>query len=520
MYQIKNISVRLAHHPDLAKAIAHKFSIEISDFKITKVTRRSIDSRKKNNVWLIYTVEAKFIGKVPQHADVQEIKPKKAKIIKLTEINEINPLIIGCGPSALFAGLALVENGFKPIFIEQGERIKQRDEKVNNLWLHNNLDEDSNVQFGEGGAGAYSDGKLTARNRDEFSSKVFDYLIKFGAEDKISYEALPHLGTDGIKYVTTHIIEYLEKKGCEFRWNHKLTDVKKVKGKLHLTINDIEIAPEIALLGIGNGARELFANMHENGVALEAKAFAIGFRIEHKQDFINKLFYGDKTDTNVTGPATYRLTAKAGEHGVYSFCMCPGGSVICASSETNKIVTNGMSFMNRAGQYGNSAIVATVEPKHFGEHPLAGIQLQREIEARCYNQFYNAPAQLGKDFLRNKVSAKLNPSSYRPGLYAGNFNELFPKYVVQALKTGLKHFNKRYKGFVDNGMLIGPETRTSSPVRIVRDHTTCESTNTKGLYPMGEGAGYAGGIISSAVDGFRVASRFRLKEQSQTIKEK
>lgn len=509
MHLIKNISTRLAHHPDLAKAVAHKFQIEESDFRIVNIMRRSIDSRKHNNVWLNYSVEVEFKITPPQHHDIIEVQPKAEKPLEAIYINDKNPLIIGCGPSSLFAGLALVEQGFAPHFYEQGERIVERDEKVNYLWLHNQLDPDSNVQFGEGGAGAYSDGKLTARNRDLYSSKVYNYLIQFGGDKRIAIDALPHLGTDGIRKITTKLISYLEEQGAVFHFSHKLTNIKSVGNKLELTINNNIYQPEICLLGIGNSSRELFTSMHNSNIAMEAKSFAMGVRIEHSQEFINNLFYGDKCDFNITGPATYRLTAKAGEHSVYSFCMCPGGSVICGSSEEKGIVTNGMSYTARDGRYGNSAIVATIEPRHFGNEVLAGMHLQQEIEQKAYRQFYEAPAQTGRDFLKNKLSPKLPKATYRPGVYSRNMGELFPLTITKALVTGLKHFNKTYRGFTDNGLLIGPETRTSSPVRIVRDYQTCESVNTPGLYPIGEGAGYAGGIISSAVDGFKVGARFR-----------
>jgi len=512
MYLIKNISTRLAHHPDLAKVIAHKFQISESDFKIINIVRRSIDSRKRNNVWLNYTVEAVFSGKAPVHHDIVEVHEKKEKKIETISLSDKNPVIIGCGPSSLFAGLALVEEGFAPHFYEQGERIQPRDEKVQYLWLHNQLDPDSNVQFGEGGAGAYSDGKLTARSRDKYSAKIYDYFTKFGADKKISIDALPHLGTDGIKVITSKMIDYLEDKGAVFHFSHKLQDIKSVNNRLELTINNQVIKPEICLLGIGNSARELFTKMHENQIAMEAKSFAIGFRIEHSQEYINNLFYGERCDFNVTGPATYRLTAKAGEHSVYSFCMCPGGTVICGSSEKNTIVTNGMSYASRDKLYGNSALVASIEPRHFGTGVLDGMNLQRSIEQKAYREFYNAPAQLGRDFLKNRLTAKLPKTTYRPGVYSRSMGELFPLYITKALVTGMKHLNKAYRGFVDNGVLIGPETRTSSPIRILRDYQTCESINTPGLYPIGEGAGYAGGIISSAVDGLKVASRFRLKK--------
>ncbi len=512
MYIIKNISTRLAHHPDLAQVIAHKFGITESDFKIINITRRSIDSRKRNNVWLNFTVEAEFYGNPPLHHDIVEVKDKKIKDIISINLSDINPLIIGCGPASLFAGLALVEEGFKPHFFEQGERIEARDEKVDYLWLHNQLDPDSNVQFGEGGAGAYSDGKLTARNRDQYSEKIYNYLTQFGADKKISIDALPHLGTDGIKAVTSKIISYLEDKGAVFHFSHKVTDIKSVNDRLELTINDQKIQPEICLLGVGNSARQLFTNMKNNEIAMEAKSFAIGFRIEHSQEYINNLFYGEKCDFNVTGPASYRLTAKAGDHSVYSFCMCPGGTVVCGSSEANSIVTNGMSYAQRDGRYGNSALVASIEPKHFGKDILAGMNLQRQIEKKAFKEFYNAPAQLGRDFLKNKQSAKLPKATYRPGIYSASMGQLFPIYITKALVTGMKHLNKSYKGFIDNGLLIGPETRTSSPIRILRDHYTGQSINTKGLYPIGEGAGYAGGIISSAVDGYKAGSRFRLNQ--------
>lgn len=513
MYIIKNISTRLAHHPDLSQVIAHKFQISESDFKILNITRRSIDSRKRNNVWLNFTVEAEFSGKAPVHADIVEVKEKEDKALEIIRLSDINPVVIGCGPASLFAGLALVEQGFKPYFYEQGERIKARDEKVEYLWLHNQLDPDSNVQFGEGGAGAYSDGKLTARNRDKYSDIIYNYLTKFGADKKISIDALPHLGTDGIKVITEKIINYLESKGAVFHFSHKLTSITRLENVVELVINEQKIKAEICLLGIGNSARELFEELHKKQVAMEAKSFAMGFRIEHSQEFINNLFYGEKCDFNVTGPATYRLTAKAGEHSVYSFCMCPGGSVVCATSEANSIVTNGMSYAQRDGRYGNSAIVASIEPKHFGNDVLAGMKLQRQIEAKAFREFYNAPAQIGRDFLRNQFSQKLPKTTYRPGVYSRSMGELFPNYITKALVTGMKHLNKRYKGFIDNGVLIGPETRTSSPIRILRNHVTGESINTPGLYPIGEGAGYAGGIISSAVDGYKAASRFRLKSK-------
>ncbi|MCK4312040.1 MAG: hypothetical protein KAW88_04830 [Candidatus Cloacimonetes bacterium] len=511
MYLIKNVLASISRKIDLKYYISKKLNLSLNTIDNIKILRRSIDARKKNNLKYNFTISASIHGKIPQHPDITEYKPPEPYLESKKQIFDLHPFIIGAGPAGLFAALSLVEKGFKPYIFDRGDEIEKRTKKVTKFWEKGLLDEESNVQFGEGGAGTFSDGKLTTRTRDFYTEKIIDYLVKFGADKKIKYEALPHLGTDGIKKIVINIRNFLEEKGCKFFWKHKLQDIQIQNGKIaSVNINKQTYNPEILILAIGNSARDTFEMLSQK-ISLENKPFAVGVRIEHLQDYINQAFYGEKTDFTITGPASYRLTAKSKNRGIYSFCMCPGGYIIPASSEKDSLVLNGMSFKDRNNKYANSAIVVTVNESDYGKQILAGIEFQRKIERKCFlpKNPYFAPVQKVNDFLKGKTSENKIRSSYVPGILPKKLNELLPEQISKNLKFGLKIFDKRIPGFIKEGILLAPETRTSSPIRILRNKETFEALEVSNLYPIGEGSGYSGGIISSAVDGYKLGQIFK-----------
>ncbi|MCD4796728.1 MAG: hypothetical protein K8R49_06110, partial [Candidatus Cloacimonetes bacterium] len=472
MYLIKNIVFAISKEIDIKKALSRKLRIKSIDE--IRILRRSIDARKKNELKFNYTVLSELPPKYLSHPDVLEYTKPTPYVNSEKKLTDPHPFIIGAGPAGLFAALSLVEKGFQPYIFERGERIEERIIKVSEFLQKGIPDEESNVQFGEGGAGTFSDGKLTTRSRDFYIEKVLEYFVKFGADEKIKYEALPHLGTDGLKKIVLNIRKFLEEKGCKFFWNHKLEDISVEKDKItSVKINSKKYQPEIVILAIGNSARDTFEMLSQK-TEMENKPFAVGFRIEHSQDFINEAFYGDKNDFNITGHATYRLTAKFQNRGIYSFCMCPGGYVIPASSERDMLVLNGMSFQKRDNKFANSAIVVTVNRTDFGNEILAGMKFQRMIESKCFQSDhpYFAPAQKPLDFLQNNATKLLSKTSYKPGTISQNLNNILPADITTALKAGLKSFQKRTPGFCEKGILLAPETRTSSPVRILRNKNT------------------------------------------------
>jgi len=508
LYLIKNVVTPISKSIDLKRVLTKK--IKTNSIENIQILRRSIDARKKNNLKFNYTIIADLPAKYLSNPDVLIYKKPTPFISSQIKLINKYPFVIGAGPAGLFAAISLVEKGFKPYIFDRGERIDKRTKKVDKFWNTGILDENSNVQFGEGGAGTFSDGKLTSRTRDFYTEKIFEYLIKFGADKKIQYEALPHLGSDGLKKIIINIRKYLEENGCRFFWDHKLKNVQIENSKLkEITINKQKYRPEILILALGNSARDTFGMLSKN-ITLENKSFAVGFRIEHSQDFINSAFYGEKTDFSITGPATYKLTAKYKNRGIYSFCMCPGGFVVAAASEKGHQVLNGMSFQQRDNRFANAGIVVTVNETDFGTNLLAGVDFQRKIEHKCFNQKYSyfAPSQKAEDFLNNKISKKGIPNSYKPGIFSSELNDLFPKIITESLKSGLVNFDKKRNGFIKNGLLLAPETRTSSPIRIVRDKQAFNVLEVKNIYPIGEGSGYSGGIISSAADGYKLGCIF------------
>lgn len=512
MYLIRNILVPVTKEIDLKKAISNKINISAKFFSNVRILRRSIDARKKNNLKYNFTLTADINYNIKNNNEVQEYTEPKAYIQSSTKLSNPHPFIIGAGPAGLFAALSLVEKGFQPYIFDRGETINLRAKKVEKFWQKGILDENSNVQFGEGGAGTFSDGKLTSRTRDYYTNQIIEYLIKFGAEESIRFDALPHLGTDGLRNIIIRLRKYLIAKGCKFFWNSKLENIRIENNDVtEITINKEKYSPEIIILAIGNSARDTFTMLKEN-LEMENKSFAVGFRIEHPQEFINNAFYGEKADLSLTGPATYRFTAKYKDKGIYSFCMCPGGFIVAGSSEKNNLVLNGMSNKNRDNNLANSAIVATVNKYDFGDDILAGMKFQQQIEQKCFSHSkpYFAPSQYTNDFMKNSISADHNLTSYKPGTLQFDLNKIFSQNVTESIKFGLTKFNKKIPGFIENGLLLAPETRTSSPVRLLRERDTSQAKGITNLFPIGEGSGYAGGIMSSAADGFKCGEHFSL----------
>ncbi|MFH1729379.1 MAG: FAD-dependent protein [Pseudomonadota bacterium] len=470
------------------------------------ILRKSIDARRKNQIKIVLSVSVMQHG--GEDLEKFEIKYKKKKNIKIP--------IIGSGPAGLFAALGLIENGYTPIIFERGSDLETRVKDVFSFWDGGLLKEASNIQFGAGGAGTFSDGKLTSRSKDkELKQKVLAYFVKFGALEKILYENKPHIGSDKLRQIVANIIKYIGEYGGEVHFLSKMTglcleanhDKFKLKGfKLE---NGSTFDCEKLILALGHSARDTFFALEDESVALEAKDFAIGLRVEHEQELINKNQYGDFYKHPNLPPAEYFMTFKKGNHSVYTFCMSPGGKVINASSEANHLVTNGMSFQKRNSAFANSAVLINIPKDLFFKNKATdGILFQRQIEKMAFelgDNCYMAPAQYVQDFLNNHPTKSIKPAyTFKPDLVPGTVKPLIPKELVSIFKKGLISFDKKLNGFSkQNALLIGPETRTSSTIRVLRNKENLESINVSGLFPIGEGAGYAGGIISSAIDGLK-----------------
>lgn len=512
-YLLNNLRCRLSPEPNISRLLTKAYPFIYNSLKSGEVsftiTRRSIDARHKDNLCYNYTIilhSDKAIDKLDKFK-YSFPSPDKLSMVNLADNH---PFIIGMGPAGLFCALELVDRGFQPYLFDRGKSVEERHQDVNTFWDKALLNPDSNVQYGEGGAGTFSDGKLTARNRTVYSQKVFDYLVQFGADPDIKINALPHLGTDGLKLILTNIRNYLISKGAQFFFSHKLTDISINNNKIDsVTINNTTYQPEIVILALGNSARDTFSLLKDRGILLESKPFAVGFRIEHTQDYINNTFYGDKADFSLTGPAVYNITAQCPPYGIYSFCMCPGGFVIPASSSEGFQVVNGMSNLKRDNIYANSAIVATVNQNDFGNGILDGIHFQEKIESMAFDK-YRAPMQTANDYLSNRSNTKITRHSYSLGQSGITISSLFPDKLNNALRSALTTFNKSIPHFADEGILVAPETRTSCPIRICRDDFHRYSLSATNLYPIGEGSGYAGGIISSASDGIKTALLFHI----------
>jgi len=519
--RISNINLGIDDDLDvLENKICKKLNISKDNINKLSIIKKSIDARKKSDIKFNYSVdivcnqEKDILSKI-QDKDVKLEEVKEIELIKQgTQELKFRPVVVGFGPAGIFAALTLARQGYKPIVYERGEDVDKRTETVESFWNGGELNLESNVQFGEGGAGTFSDGKLTTRIKDHRCTFILDELIKAGAPSEIKYESKAHVGTDLLKDVVKTIREEIKSLGGEVNFNSKLEKITYEDGKLEsIVVNEKEIPCIALVLAIGHSSRDTYEMLCKEKVSMEAKAFAIGVRIEHHQKLINISQYGDSYKHPNLHPADYRLTYQSEKlkRGVYSFCMCPGGVVVAAASEEGRLVSNGMSYHARDLENANSALVVTVSPEDFeGDSPLRGMEFQRHYESLAFKLGggnHKAPVQLVGDFMKDRRSRKLGKvtPSYTGGYEFKELKNCLPDYVVEALKEGIRNFDNKIKGYASaDAVLTGIETRTSAPVRIHRDKTL-ESINVCGLYPTGEGAGFAGGIISAAVDGIRVA---------------
>lgn len=516
-----NLRIPVEEDALLTATMARKLKVPEQSISGLRFLRRSVDARKKPYLVFVYTIQfsldvpstevSRVLARVPGlkevPIEVPVIWPRPTKTLKS------RPVVVGSGPAGYFAALALARRGYVPLVLERGDPVEERSRKVQEFWDTGKLDTESNVQFGEGGAGTFSDGKLTTRIQDRRISDVLETFVKHGAPAEILYLAKPHIGTDILKDVVKGIRQEIESLGGEIRFRAKVTGLISSSGRLQRVIvnGEEEIPAEAVILAIGHSARDVYAFLYDSNVTLEKKAFAIGLRVEHPQSLINQSQYGVEEHPHV-GPADYQLTyqdVRTGR-GAYAFCMCPGGRVVAAASEEGGVVTNGMSGYERDTNIANSAIVVTVSADDFATaHPLAGLEFQREWEHKAFlagGKDYRAPAQRVIDFLEGRVSDHFDLlSSYTPGIVPCELHAVLPTPVGDVLDRALRVFNGKIKGFAgEKATLTGIETRTSSPIRIVRN-VQGESLSLAGLYPAGEGAGYAGGITSAAVDGLRLA---------------
>lgn len=484
------------------------------------IYKKSLDARH-GKIHKILSVRMDVLGNEDEILDKNQSigakKTAKAKAFSPSgqKLLSNRPVIIGFGPAGIFAALVLAQQGYCPLVLEKGPPVSRRDEAVDDFLQGGKLDKDANIQFGEGGAGTYSDGKLTTRISDERCEFVLDTLVKHGAPEEIKMLSKPHIGTDLLKKVLQSIRKEILDLGGEVRFMSEVTDFRIDGGELRSVATKEEYIPcDIAVLAIGHSARETYERLLSRSVFMEAKPFALGVRIEHLQEAINRAMFGKYVGHPELPPAEYMLTAQLGGRACYSFCMCPGGSVIAAASEEGHVVTNGMSFHARDMENANSALVVPVTPNDFhAEGPLAGIEFQRLYEKKAFDQGggdYRAPCQKVGDFLAQKSSdsfGQIKPT-YPCGVQMGDVSRVLPSFVPEILRQALVAFDKKLRGFsAPDALLTAVESRTSSPVRITRKRETMDGVNVKGMIPCGEGAGYAGGIMSAAVDGIRAAER-------------
>ncbi|MFJ7567822.1 NAD(P)/FAD-dependent oxidoreductase [Herminiimonas sp. NPDC097707] len=529
MLRLTDVQLPLDHtEDDLLVAIIARLGIDADDLISHTVFRRGYDARKKNAIIMVYTLDVEVRNEEKTAKRLQgnrhvTIAPDTSYhfVAQAPADLSMRPVVIGFGPCGIFAALVLAQMGFRPIILERGKEVRERTKDTFGLWRKRELNPESNVQFGEGGAGTFSDGKLWSQVKDpkHYGRKVLMEFVKADAPEEIMYVSKPHIGTFRLVKMVELMRETIKQLGGEFRFESKVDDIEIADGKVcGLKLADgSHIDTDHVVLAIGHSARDTFQMLHARGIYLEPKPFSIGFRIEHPQSLIDACRLGPNAGHPALGAADYKLVYHASNgRSVYSFCMCPGGTVVAAASEPGRLVTNGMSQYSRNERNANAGIVVGITPKDYPGDPLAGMEFQRQWEERAFELGggnYDAPGQLVGDFIANRPSTAFGSvlPSYKPGVKLGDLNPSLPTYVIDAIREALPEFEKQIKGFsMNDAVLTGVETRTSSPVSIKRNDDDLQSINTRGLFPAGEGAGYAGGIMSAAIDGIRVAEALAL----------
>jgi uncharacterized FAD-dependent dehydrogenase len=523
----------LIHQDDQIKAaLLKRLEIAESDLISFTIFKRGVDARKSHAILYVYnldvtvTNEAKILAKFKKDPHIKPTPDTSYHYVaKAEHTPKQRPVVVGFGPAGIFAALILAQSGFNPIVLERGKEVRKRTKDTWALWRKNTLNPESNVQFGEGGAGTFSDGKLYSQIKDpkHYGRKVIHEFVKAGAPPEIEYVSHPHIGTFRLVGMVEEMRNTIKSLGGEIRFESRVDNIHIEKNQVQgITLQTGEfIATNHLILAVGHSARDTFEMVYKKGIYVEAKPFSIGFRIEHPQGLIDRARYGKSYSEDILtklGAADYKLVHHAQNgRSVYSFCMCPGGTVVAAASEPNRVVTNGMSQYSRNERNANAGIVVGITPEvDYPDHPLAGMEFQRKLESHAFvlgGSNYNAPGQLIGDFLANKPSTTFGEvmPSYTPGVTLTNLDTALPEFAITAMREAIPAFAKQVQGFdLADGVLTGVETRTSAPIRIKRDDDTYESINTKGLYPCGEGAGYAGGILSAGVDGIKVAEAVAL----------
>jgi uncharacterized FAD-dependent dehydrogenase len=535
MLRITEIKLPLDHAEEaIQAALLKKLAIKADELVEYSIFKRGVDARKAHAILLVYSLdvslknEAKILARFAKDPHVKPTPDTSYQFVAQAPVQlKERPVVVGFGPAGIFAALILAQSGFRPIVLERGKAVRERTKDTWGLWRKSVLNPESNVQFGEGGAGTFSDGKLYSQIKDpkHYGRKVLQEFVKAGAPDEILYVSHPHIGTFRLVGMVEEMRNTITSLGGEIRFQSKVTDIEMAADGTNgqqvqavILESGERIATQHLILAVGHSARDTFEMIHDKGIYVEAKPFSIGFRIEHPQSLIDRARHGPHAQHPILGAADYKLVhhAKNGR-AVYSFCMCPGGTVVAAASEPHRVVTNGMSQYSRNERNANAGIVVGITPEvDYPGHALAGMALQRQLESQAYvlgGSNYKAPAQLIGDFLANRPSTQFGEvvPSYTPGVQLTNLDQVLPEFAITAIREAIPQFAKQIKGFdLADGLLTGVETRTSSPIRIKRDDHSLQSINTKGLYPTGEGAGYAGGILSAGVDGIKVAEAVAL----------